>query len=138
MSNTSEIAAQILNGFKEYREMFQHIAREAKDCFEQSQWKKLQDLSSQRIDLYGIKVKSGCRCSLPAQPMWGGGGRMLSRKYADLVSVRADTELAETFFNSVYSRIEGDHPSAQAQLFIPRKRPESPGSKNICPAPLTE
>ena len=47
------------------------------------------------------------------------------------MAVRADTELAETFFNSVYSRVEGDHPSAQAQLFIPRIRPENSDSKNI-------
>ncbi|WP_261844176.1 bifunctional isocitrate dehydrogenase kinase/phosphatase [Aliamphritea ceti] len=130
MSNTSEIALQILNAFIEYRQIFQSIAREAKDCFEQSQWRQLQDISSRRIDLYALKVREVAN-QISVQAVSGWRWSEVKKEYAALVAVRADTELAETFFNSVYSRIEGDHPSAQAQLFIPRERIKHSGSRGV-------
>ena len=79
MNTTSEIAILILNGFNEYREMFQSIAREAKDCFQQSQWKTLQEISSRRIDLYGVKVSEVAGALLLQQKTFTGSGQMLSR-----------------------------------------------------------
>ena len=130
MSNTSEIALQILNAFIEYRQVFQSIAREAKDCFEQAQWRQLQNISSRRIDLYGSKVRDVAHhISIADVSEWHWSA--VKTEYAELVAMRADTELAETFFNSVYSRLEGDHPSAQAQLFIPRERIDQSDSVSI-------
>ncbi len=130
MRKASDIAFRILNGFVEYRDIFQKITREAKGCFQRCQWRHLQEISSRRIDLYGQKVGDVAR-QIQMDEIIAWQWTAVKQDYAALVTEREDCELAETFFNSVYSRIEGDHPSAQAQLFIPRERAEQAGSVSI-------
>jgi isocitrate dehydrogenase kinase/phosphatase len=46
---SEQIAQTILDGFERHFNLFQEITAKAKVCFEQSQWKKIQEMNKERI-----------------------------------------------------------------------------------------
>ncbi|WP_339934296.1 bifunctional isocitrate dehydrogenase kinase/phosphatase [Vreelandella glaciei] len=103
------LATTILHGFDEYRARFKEITADASRRFRDAAWRETQQASAERINLYKEKIDvtlrrlkrtfdpevvSHCEC-------W----REARNHYAELISLRLDYELAETFFNSLFCAI---------------------------------
>jgi isocitrate dehydrogenase kinase/phosphatase len=101
-------AAAIVEAFNAYRESFTEISRRAQGRFERRDWKGEMGDAVERLDLYssvidGIEVR--VRATLGRRStdrlVWAG----MKAVYSLLIAEREDSELAETFFNSVCRRM---------------------------------
>jgi len=101
-------AQTILNGFEAYFAEFQNITLAAPTRFENADWHGLRDGATQRIDLY---KKNTLKTLEHAQLIAGDQLRVFEfwrqarEHYAELITGHSNFEVAETFFNSVYSGV---------------------------------
>lgn len=104
------ITGPILAGFEEYRRRFGEITRRACHRFENRAWEDAQQDARDRILLYDTKVHGTLR-SLHAQlggAVPGGAESEAAREaFASWARGRPDSEVAETFYNSVVRRLHG-------------------------------
>ncbi len=105
MSNLPRAAELILTGFGRYFQCFQLMTQAACGLFEKAQWRMVQELSAQRIDLYKeIVVEISVELSGMAGPdlrqleFWRALKPIFSRKLIG----HDNQEIAETFFNSIF------------------------------------
>ena len=103
-----DAAALVREAYLAYREGFHAFTARARAHFEAADWHAVQRDSAERLDLYAACVEGalarlqrtlGDRFSEKA--LW----RAANRAYAHGVPGRSDSELAETFFNSVTRRV---------------------------------
>lgn len=102
------IAEAVLEGFNRHYRKFSQTNREAKGRFEGADWHAQQRAMRDRIEFYDRRVGEATRrletkfavSGLPAD-MW----REIKRLYVGLMIDHRQPELAETFFNSVTTRI---------------------------------
>ncbi|HLS17294.1 MAG TPA: bifunctional isocitrate dehydrogenase kinase/phosphatase [Paenalcaligenes sp.] len=116
------IAQTILDGFNRHYSLFRYSAQRAKVLFESGLWNNIQQLSSERIEYYDIRVRECTTVVSKAlrnsylQPNHTTGDIQLSREqedfwrqvkanYVRLLNNHKQPECAETFFNSVSCRV---------------------------------
>jgi len=102
------IARALLEGFDKHYRIFREMSRAAKDRFERADWAAVQRAHADRIALYDERVREAAERlqqefgadSLP-DALW----QDIKLQYVGLLTNHKQPELAETFFNSVSTRI---------------------------------
>ncbi len=103
-----DIAKAMMDGFNRHYELFRRESAQAKQRFEQQDWHGQQRAQRERIEFYDLRVKE-CSARLETefqaenQPMeiW----QQVKLHYIGLLVDHFQPELAETFFNSVSTKI---------------------------------
>ncbi len=121
------IARTILDGFDDYREHFRQITDGARERFEKAQWQQGQAASAARIDLYEEKVSeviAGLRArfedaDLLDVDLWP----LVKSAYIDLMDLRFDDELSETWYNSIFCGLFSHDLISDGCMFIHTTRP---------------
>ncbi|MGK2915128.1 MAG: bifunctional isocitrate dehydrogenase kinase/phosphatase [Porticoccaceae bacterium] len=110
-STARRMAKTIHNGFRSYFSDFLNITLGAKARFEKADWLGAQDAQNERIELYKSKVKQVSELLRTVTnkdttnlDLW----RQAKNAYTQLLFGSSNFEIAETFFNSVFGRIN-DH-----------------------------
>ena len=104
----AHIAQAILAGFDRHYGLFRYNAQQAKNCFEAANWHGIRKLARERIEFYDIRVKEAV-AQLESQfeqtqlrdAVW----QPVKRHFISLLADHRQPELAETFFNSVSTKI---------------------------------
>jgi isocitrate dehydrogenase kinase/phosphatase len=102
------IAQAMMDGFNRHYQLFRQESAKAKERFEQQDWHGQQRAQRERIEFYDLRVKE-CSARLEAefqaaqQPpdIW----QQVKLHYIGLLVDHFQPELAETFFNSVTTKI---------------------------------
>lgn len=102
------LASQILNGFNRHYTRFRECARAAKVAFEEADWPLIQKLAAERIAFYDERVretadtiKASSDLSVEDEAFW----QSVKTEYVELLMTHLQPECAETFFNSVSTKI---------------------------------
>ncbi|WP_423597822.1 bifunctional isocitrate dehydrogenase kinase/phosphatase [Roseateles sp. MS654] len=103
-----EIAQTMLEGFDKHYRLFREASATAKQRFEQADWHGQQRAQRERIEFYDLRVDEAValleeRYNTSALPteVW----QQVKLHYIGLLTKHLRPELAETFFNSVTTRI---------------------------------
>ncbi len=118
--DTSSLATIILAGYEEYRQRFSRSSRRAAAHFEARAWAEAQEDARERILLYDVLMHETLTAIGRGSGSGGGGGGgggggrpgtdeaiEARAAFAERVRGRPDSEVAETFFNSVVRRLYG-------------------------------
>ncbi|WP_028470649.1 bifunctional isocitrate dehydrogenase kinase/phosphatase [Neptunomonas japonica] len=104
---SERIAREVLKHFVTYRTFFKAITDMAQQRFEQELWLEIQQAASDRIDLYEQqlqKATDSITCIIGSDTceklLWN----EIKASYIGLLYQRDDSELAETFYNSIYCK----------------------------------
>ncbi|HEY8881203.1 MAG TPA: bifunctional isocitrate dehydrogenase kinase/phosphatase [Roseateles sp.] len=107
-SRAFDIAQALLGGFDRHYQLFRATSREAKARFERGDWAGQQRAQALRIEFYDARVAEATqlleeRFAASTLPMdvW----QQVKLHYIGLLTNHLQPELAETFFNSVCTRI---------------------------------
>lgn len=123
----TDIAQMILDGFDDYREHFRQIADGAQARFEQALWQEAQRASAARISLYEEKVSevtTRLQTAFEAQGLLDASEWPLVKSaYIDLIDLRLDDELAETWYNSIFCSLFSHDLISDGCMFIHTTRP---------------
>ena len=103
-----EIAQAMLDGFDRHYHLFSQTNAKAKQRFEEADWHGQQGAQRERIEFYSQRVRECAvrlesefhASSLPTE-VW----QQVKLHYIGLLTNHLQPELAETFFNSVCTRI---------------------------------
>ncbi len=105
LSNELRLAKVILNGFDAFFGDFQNVTLGAQARFEEANWQLVHSAMSERLEMYKKKVCDVARLAnemggsfLQDRSQW----RKAKAEYAQLVDTHGNSEIAQTFFNSVY------------------------------------
>lgn len=103
-----DIALALVAGFDRHYRLFQTTSRRAKALFEQADWQGVQQLVRERIQYYDERVSetvtrlnTELHAALLDDEIW----QQAKLYYIGLLTNHKQPELAETFFNSVFTRI---------------------------------
>ena len=103
-----EIANALLGGFNKHYRLFRATTAEAKQRFERADWHGQQRAQALRIEFYDKRVDEGIamleaqfQISSLAMDVW----QQVKLHYIGLLTNHHQPELAETFFNSVCTRV---------------------------------
>lgn len=107
-STAQLLAAQILNGFNRHYARFRECARAAKVAFEQGDWLQIQKLAAERIAFYDERVAETVaiiqkNAALPYDDKVF--LQDVKTHYVGLLMDHHQPECAETFFNSVSTKV---------------------------------
>ena len=129
ISNSSQklslsIAIKILAGFEGHYENIKSASIEAKRCFEEKEWEKIDRDSKLRLNFYDVRVNDFCKKlsqELKQKNLYGAKAEFNKSRsldkfnsdfwkstksvYTELITSHKQPELAETFYNSVFCRI---------------------------------
>ena len=102
-----EIAETMLAGFDKHYRLFREKSAQAKALFERRDWKGIQDLVAYRIQMYDRRVSEAA--DILTERLEGGSSDQLwaeaKKEYIALLVDHKQPELAETFFNSVSTKV---------------------------------
>ncbi len=112
MPQPAAIARAILEGFDRHYRLFRYVAQQAKGRFENGDWFAMREAAKQRIDFYDQRVlEAATRIerdfdleSLTDEEhdaVW----QAVKQRYVTLLAEHRQPELAETFFNSVCTKL---------------------------------
>ena len=108
MEIAERIAEALLEGFDRHYRLFRDTSAKAKDAFDAGDWVAVQRLVKERIRFYDERVleyvERLARSSRPTRSTTACGSRR-SSLYVGLLIEHKRPELAETFFNSVTTRV---------------------------------
>jgi len=115
------IAKKILMGFERHYQNIKSASIEAKRCFEEREWEKIEKDSKLRLNFYDEQVDDFCKklsLELKKQTLYGAKEEFNDTKssdkfnsdfwkntknvYTELITSHKQPELAETFYNSVF------------------------------------
>src|SRR3990167_3608936 len=103
-----DIARAMLDGFKRHYQLFRAESARAKHRFEVADWHGQQRAQRERIEFYDLRVKE-CSKRLEREFKAGEQGmevwQQIKLHYIGLLVDHHQPELAETFFNSVTTKI---------------------------------
>ena len=107
--NARRIAGTILDGFNRHYRIFQEITAAAKQRFERCDWTGQRQAASDRINLYAQRVVEAIERLRQEfelhdevdQDLW----REVKLRYIGLLYEHKQPELAETFYNSVFTSL---------------------------------
>jgi isocitrate dehydrogenase kinase/phosphatase len=111
-SRPAAIAFAILEGFNRHYRLFRYVAQQAKGRFENGDWQGMRDSARERIDFYDTRVREAVariegEFALAAmgaearEALWPG----VKAAYVSLLAEHRQPECAETFFNSVSTKL---------------------------------
>jgi isocitrate dehydrogenase kinase/phosphatase len=105
---STQVAADILAGFNKHYRLFRYCAQQAKKLFESGDWPLMQHLARDRIDFYDERVREAVDIlrrqygrNLMSESVWS----KVKTGYVTYLVDHQQPELAETFFNSVITKI---------------------------------
>jgi isocitrate dehydrogenase kinase/phosphatase len=104
------LADRVRHGYQGWRRQFAGITRRAAGRFENRQWNEAQDDARERILLYDVAIHEtiqSIRGALGPGPLAPASGTTARAAFADWARGAPDSEVAETFFNSVIRRLFG-------------------------------
>ncbi len=102
------VAQAVLQGFDRHYNLFRYNAQQAKPCFESANWHRIRQLARERIEYYDLRVKEAVRdleSKFSSEQLAEGIWQAVKREYIRLLGEHRQPELAETFFNSVSTKI---------------------------------
>jgi isocitrate dehydrogenase kinase/phosphatase len=108
MDVAERIAEELLNGFNRHYELFRTTSAQAKDAFDAADWARVQRLVQQRILFYDTRVLEyvdRLLDELDAESIDDSEWQLAKLIYVGLLVDHKRPELAETFFNSVTTRV---------------------------------
>ena len=103
-----DVARTMLDGFDKHYRLFREVSIEAKARFEAGDWHGLQQLQRDRIAFYNDRVHESVALlqeEYDAERIDDGIWQQIKLHYIGLLTNHDQPELAETFFNSVCTRI---------------------------------
>jgi isocitrate dehydrogenase kinase/phosphatase len=106
--NAFAIAAAIVQGFDRHYRLFTATCRDAKLRFERADWHGQQAAQGDRIAFYGTRVAetvARLRDEFGAASLCGDAWQQVKLHYIGLLTDHLQPECAETFFNSVTTKI---------------------------------
>lgn len=112
MPQPAAIARAILEGFDRHYRLFRYVAQQAKGRYENGDWLAMREAGRQRIDFYDIRVREAAERierdfdleSLSEEErdaVW----QAVKQRFVALLAEHRQPELAETFFNSVCTKL---------------------------------
>jgi isocitrate dehydrogenase kinase/phosphatase len=107
-STAAAIALAIRNGFDRHYALFRYNAQQAKSRYERGDWHAIRNLARERIAFYDARVAEALdriEREFNAAELAAGNWQQVKRHYVALLSDHRQPELAETFFNSVCSKL---------------------------------
>lgn len=102
------VARALLEGFDRHYRLFREAAREASALFERADWWALQQVTTERIKFYDIRVQEAVHrliSEFSADSLDDAVWQQIKREYIVLLTEHKQPELAESFFNSVCCQI---------------------------------
>ena len=102
------IAAMVLAGFDRHYALFRYNAQQAKARWEHGDWHGIRRLARERIEFYDLRVReavSRLESEFAQSELTEGIWSQVKRHYVAALSEHRQPELAETFFNSVSTKI---------------------------------
>ncbi len=136
MSYSPDLIVQhMLDGFDRYRDQFRELTAGARARFEQARWNDIQEASTQRINAYEDQVHRTAN-ELVASPAGAAVTDVsnwpdIRRAYISAIETRFDDELAETWFNSIFTSLHQHDQISDETMFVHSTRPLSrPPSRN--------
>lgn len=106
--NAQQISKTILRGFNKHYRIFLDITRGAKQRFESGNWEQDSKAARQRITLYSKRVAEAMeslQLSFDLSQFNGMLWKQVKIEYIHLLYQHKQPELAETFFNSVFTSL---------------------------------
>lgn len=107
-SNAHQIALAMIQGFNKHYTLFRQTCREAKTRFEQGDWQGVHRAVRERIRFYDDRVDEcveRLQSEFDAQQLDDATWQQVKLLYIGLLLNHKQPELAETFFNSVTTKI---------------------------------
>lgn len=107
-SGAFDIAQAMRDGFNRHYRLFREVSSEAKTRFEQADWHGQQRAQRERIEFYDLRVDE---CAVSLQTLYKASDlsmdvwQQIKLHYIGLLTNHHQPELAETFFNSVTTKI---------------------------------
>jgi isocitrate dehydrogenase kinase/phosphatase len=112
MPSPARIANAILEGFNRHYRLFRYVAQQAKPLFENGDWQRMRTRARERIDFYDQRVLEAVArierefdlASLEdaeRDALW----QAVKQQYVALLADHRQPECAETFFNSVCTKL---------------------------------
>ena len=102
------IAAVLIEGFDKHYRLFRETTAQAKGRFERAAWIEAQRAVQERIRFYDARVRENVewlRAAFDLDALDAAAGREVKLRYIGRLVDHHQPELAETFFNSVITRI---------------------------------
>jgi isocitrate dehydrogenase kinase/phosphatase len=105
----AKIVARIIRqGFKRHYSLFHNSTEQAKTYFEQGNWEGLQHISEQRISFYDMRIGETLKRLRKQLSIKSYDEKLWSEVrglYAQYLAFHPQAELAETYYNSVFSNL---------------------------------
>lgn len=108
MDQSMAAAKTLLAGFDRHYALFRYNAQQAKQRFEVGNFHAIRELARERIAFYDLRVKEACEKmreqfgeSVKSAAFW----QDVKRSFTQLIFDHRQPELAETFFNSVTTKL---------------------------------
>ncbi|MFS6938683.1 bifunctional isocitrate dehydrogenase kinase/phosphatase [Neisseria animaloris] len=102
------VAETMLAGFNKHYRLYREVTARAKELFEQRNWRGIQDLVAERIQMYDQRVREAVEslnrehaATALNDEVWAAA----KTEYIALLVNHKQPELAETFFNSVSTKL---------------------------------
>ncbi|SHH80136.1 bifunctional isocitrate dehydrogenase kinase/phosphatase [Ferrimonas marina] len=125
----TQLAYRILAGFDKHYRLYTRITLEAKDRFARADWPAVQAAQKARVRLYGELLNDQVRLMIQqldkpviSTELW----RQTKQAYSALLQGHPQAELAETFFNSVFSRLFRHRGLSNQHLYLHTDAPPRP------------
>ncbi|HEY6086186.1 MAG TPA: bifunctional isocitrate dehydrogenase kinase/phosphatase [Burkholderiaceae bacterium] len=107
-SRAFDIAQALLEGFNRHYRLFRETSAAAKRRFERADWHGQQQAQAQRIEFYDLRVNEAVerlRREFNVDTLSGDTWQQAKLHYIGLLTNHHQPELAETFFNSVTTKL---------------------------------
>ena len=125
MPQPAAIARAILDGFDRHYRLFRYVAQQAKGQYESGHWQRMQDSARSRIDFYDQRVNEAVAriradfdldslADEERDALW----QTAKQHYVALLADHRQPECAETFFNSVSTKLLARDYFRNAFLFV--------------------
>jgi isocitrate dehydrogenase kinase/phosphatase len=112
MPSPLAIARAILDGFDNHYRRFRYVAQQAKALFENGNWQAIRERARERIDFYDLRVSEATATiernfdleslsDVERDGLW----QAVKQNFVSLLAEHRQPECAETFFNSVCTKI---------------------------------
>ena len=102
------VAETLIEGFDRHYRLFRETSAQAKERFERAAWAEAQQAVPQRVRYYDSRVEEYAhrlRAELSAEPLDDATWQQVKLRFIGLLHEHKRPELAETFFNSVVTRV---------------------------------
>ena len=125
MPDPGAIARAILEGFDLHYRRFRYVAQQAKNRFEGGDWRGIREAARERIDFYDLRVLDAVKrierefdlfslLDSERDSLW----QAVKQQYIALLAQHRQPECAETFFNTVCSKLLNRQYFNNAFIFV--------------------